>query len=345
MTSIPIEQLGELTTVSSRSAVIHEGVEVRLIEGLEPDTEHEIDGVSFRTLPEPGPLLSTFATVNDVHIGEEVCGLIEGSDTGPVFASLPGEPPYPETMNEAAVAEILALDPDAVVVKGDLTNAGTDAEIDRFLEVYAPLADRMTWIRGNHESYNGSQRGAEPFQQVVLPGVLLAVLDTSVDGSESGHVTPEQLDRLDALAADADRPVVVLGHHHPWNPSAEERPDHYFGINPDASEALVDVVARRPAIVAYLAGHTHRNRVRHFEATGSVPWVEVACVKDYPGAWAEYRVHEGGILQVFRRISSPEALAWTEQTRQMFAGLYGSYALGSIDDRCFVIPVERSVSS
>jgi predicted phosphodiesterase len=344
VTSIPIEQLGELTTVSSRFAVIHEGGDVRRIEGLEPDTEHEIDGFAFRTLPEPGALLSTFATVNDVHFGEEVCGLISGSDTGPVFRSLPGEAPYPDTMNESAVAEILELDPDAVVVKGDLTNAGTDAEVDRFLEVYGPLADRMTWVRGNHESYNGLQRGAVPVQEVVLPGAHLVVLDTSVEGSESGHVTAEQLERLDAVAADADRPVVVLGHHHPWNPSAEERPDHYFGINPDASEALVDVVARRPSIVAYLAGHTHRNRVRHFEATGSVPWVEVACVKDYPGAWAEYRVHEGGILQVFHRISTPEALDWTERTRQMFAGLYGSYAFGALDDRCFTIPVERSVA-
>ena len=31
-------------------------------------------------------------------------------------------------------------------------------------------------------------------------------------------------------------------------------------------------------------------------------------MKDYPGAWAEYRVFEGGILQVHRRISTPEAL-------------------------------------
>jgi predicted phosphodiesterase len=343
VTSIPIEQLGELTTVSSRYAVIHEGVDVRTIEGLEPDTEHEIDGFSFRTLPEPGELLSTFATVNDLHFGETVCGLIDGSDTGPVFASQAGERPYPDVMNEAAVAEIVALDAGALVVKGDLTNAGTDAEVDRFLAVYAPLADRMTWIRGNHESYNGLQRGAVPTQEVVLPGARLAVLDTSVEGSESGHVTAEQIEWLDALAAGSDRPVVVLGHHHPWNPSAEERPDHYFGIDPDASEALVEVVARRPSIVGYLAGHTHRNRVRHFEATGSVPWVEVACVKDFPGAWAEYRVHEGGILQVFHRISSPEALAWSERTRQMFAGLYGSYAFGALDDRCFVLASERSV--
>jgi hypothetical protein len=65
--------------------------------------------------------------------------------------------------------------------------------------------------------------------------------------------------------------------------------------------------------------------------------VEVACVKDYPGSWAEYRVFEGGVLQVHRRISTPEALDWTERTRVMFGGLYPDYAFGSLADRCFAI--------
>jgi hypothetical protein len=77
--------------------------------------------------------------------------------------------------------------------------------------------------------------------------------------------------------------------------------------------------------------------VRRFPATGDVPWAEVACVKDFPGAWAEYRVFEGGILQVVRRISAPEALAWSEKTRDMYGGLYETYAFGNLDERCFAI--------
>ncbi|HYI60184.1 MAG TPA: metallophosphoesterase [Acidimicrobiales bacterium] len=334
----------ELTTVASTYAVVHHGTEVRRTDGLRPDTEHELEGIAFRTLPEPGELLATFATVNDVHFGEEVCGRMEGLDAGPVFRSEPGESPYPEVMNRGAVAEILELDPDALVVKGDLTSDGTDAQVDAFLAAYAPLADRMTWVRGNHESYHRLDRGAVPTQEVVLPGVRLALLDTSLEDVEHGGLSVDQLDWLDTLAAESDRPVVVLGHHHPWNPSSNQRPERYFGINPDDSERLIDVVARRSRIVAYLAGHTHRNRVRHFPATGPVPWVEVACVKDFPGAWAEYQVHEGGICQVFHRISSPEALAWSEKTRHMFADLYGPYAFGSLADRCFVIGLDRAAA-
>ena len=98
---------------------------------------------------------------------------------------------------------------------------------------------------------------------------------------------------------------------------------------------MVEVFARRPRLVGYFAGHTHRNRVRRFEATGPVPFVEVASVKDFPGTWAEYRVFEGGILQVHRRISSPSALEWSEHCRQMFGGLYPLYAFGEMGDRCF----------
>lgn len=332
----------ELTTVGPRRAAAHQGDRVLRVDGLEPDTDAELGGVAFRTLPEPGEHLATFATVNDVHFGEEVCGLVSGTDVGPVFSAEPGDPPYPEVMNRGAVAEIVELAPDALVVKGDLTSGGTDAEVDAFLAAYAPLADRMTWVRGNHESFHHLDRGAVPTQEVVLPGVRLAVLDTSRDGVEYGGVSADQLAWLDDLAATSDRPVVVLGHHHVWDPGSAERPERYFGVDPDDSVALVELVARRPRIVAYLAGHTHRNRVRRFGPTGDVPWVEVACVKDYPGAWAEYRVHEGGILQVVHRISSPEALAWTEKTRHMYHDLYADYAFGALDERCFVIPTERA---
>lgn len=341
MTTIPVKSIGELTTVASRYAIVHIGAEVRRYDDLEPDTEHDIDGYAFRTLPEPGELLSVVATVNDVHFGETVCGGIEGSDMEPTFSVAPGERPYPEVMNGGAVAEIGALDPDAVVVKGDLTNAGTDTEVDAFLAAYAPLADRMTWVRGNHESYQHLQRGATPVQTVDLPGVRIVVLDTSVDGVEYGGLDADQLAQLDTLAAEADRPVVVMGHHHAWNPDSAERPERYFGIAPDDSERLVEVVARRPRIVAVTAGHTHRNRVRRFAATGAVPWIEVSCVKDYPGAWAEYRVHEGGILQVFHRISTPDALAWSEKTRHMYSGLYAEYAFGTVGDRNLAIAIDR----
>jgi len=241
-------------------------------------------------------------------------------------------------MNRGAVAEIAALDPAAVLVKGDLTSNGTQAEYDAFLAAYEPaFGERLTVVRGNHESYNRAPYAREPFQQVDLAGVTLVVLDTSIDGDVPGQVTPEQFEQLDELAARADRPVLLFGHHHLGDPDSPEKADRTFGIGLDDSATLLELAARRPAVRGYFAGHTHRNRVRHFGPTGDVPWVEVACVKDYPGTWAEYRVHEHGIVQIAHRISTPDALVWTEKTRHMYHGLYHDYALGQLADRCFAI--------
>ncbi len=335
----------EVTTVGYDAAVLFRGAEHRRFDDLAPGAVHDLDGTEVRTLDHPGgELLCRFATVNDVHFGEERCGLVEGAEDsiGPILSVEPGEPPYPETMNRAAVAEIAAVDPAVVLAKGDLTTNGTDEEYAAFLDCYGgAFGDRLVHVRGNHDAYRHQTYAAEPFQRVDLPGVTLVLFDTAVPGRSSGGLTEHQLGWLDDTAADVDRAggrMLLFGHHHPWDPDSHERHDDYFGIHPDPSERLVEIVARHPSILGWFAGHTHRNRVRRFTATGDLPWVEVACTKDFPGAWAEYRVHEGGIVQLHHRISAPEALAWTERTRHMFLGHYADYAFGSIEDRCFAVP-------
>jgi predicted phosphodiesterase len=334
-----------VTTVADDEVVVHVGPEVRRYTGLRPGTVHDLDGVEVRTLDRPGgERLCTFATINDVHFGEVRCGVIEGSDTGPILQSAPGEPPYPETMNAAAVGEITELDPVVVIAKGDHTAEGTVAEYGRFLEVWGgAFGDRLHHVRGNHDAMAGIEQGLDGIPKLIeLPGARATLLDTVTPGSDGGRLSADQLDWLDTTAAaarDDGVPLLAFGHHHCWDPGAHTRPVDYFGINPDDSEALLAVVARRPAIRGWFAGHTHRNRVRRFpQVTGDVPFAEVACLKDYPGSWAEYRVFEGGVLQIHRRISTPEALSWSERCRALFDGAYPWYAFGAIGDRCFALP-------
>lgn len=338
----------EITTVADDEVVVHDGFEVRRYTDLAPGTEHELDGITVRTLDRPpGELLCTVATANDVHFGETQCGIMEGLD-GPILEARPGDPPYPEVMNAGAVAEIIALDPAAVLVKGDLTDRGTPEEYARFVEVWgAAFGERLHHVRGNHDAMvPGLVQGLDGIPALIeVPGARLALVDTVVPGSDQGQLAADQRAWLDAVAAaagEAGVPLLAFGHHHCWDPDARTRPTDYFGIDPDGSEALLEIVARRPAIRGWFAGHTHRNRVRRFpRITGEVPFVEVACLKDYPGTWAEYRIFEGGVLQVHRRVSTPEALDWTERCRAMFGGVYPEYALGDLSDRCFPLPVSR----
>jgi 3',5'-cyclic-AMP phosphodiesterase len=322
----------ELTTVTDTEAVLHDGLRVVRVDGLKPNREHTIEGVTFRTLPRPaGERLATVATVSDLHIGETECGRYEGVNLGPALRAEPGEPPYPETMARAAAAEIASRRPDAVIAKGDLTGQGATAEMATFRAIFKGHPLHATY--GNHDVSSRSELSPQGTTELVeVAGARIALLDTSIAAETGGRVDEDQLEWLDALAADHATPILVMGHHPLFDHAS-----FTVGINAEDSERLVEVFARRPALVGYFAGHTHRNLVRRMPSTGDVPWAEVGATKDYPGVWAEYRIYEGAVMQVVHRISSPEALAWTEKTRAMFGGLYPSYSFGSLQDRCFYV--------
>ena len=327
----------ELTTVTDTEAVLHDGLRVIRVGGLRPDRERTVEGMTFRTLPRPtGQLLARVATVSDLHIGETECRHYEGVNLGPPLRSEPDEPPYPETMARAAAEEMAAENVDVVVAKGDLTGRGAAEELATFLDVFgSAFGDRLHWTNGNHDVSKASELppgDRPPTELVAVAGARLALLDTSVPAETGGRVTEEQLAWLDDLGADvADTtPVLVFGHHPLYDHTA-----FTAGIDSADSDRLVEVFARRLALVGYFAGHSHRNSVRRLPATGDVPWAEIGATKDYPGVWAEYRIYEGGILQVVHRISSPVALDWTERTRSMFGALYPSYSFGRLADRCF----------
>jgi predicted phosphodiesterase len=315
------------------------------VTGLEPDAQYdlEIDGVvpdgrwlptRVRTLVQPtGRLLATVATSNDVHFGETECGRTGDAATdaiGPILRSAPGDPPYPEVMNGAVVDEMLALDPDVVVVKGDLTDTGKAEEYEAFLACYGRLGARMHHVRGNHDAMRDPElaRQGAPYA-IALHGVTLAVLDTAVPGHVGGTLDAGQRGWLDDLAADTVDPVLVFAHHPAFHH------DPRYGLSAGDHEALLAVFARRENVVGYLAGHTHTNHVVRDPRGRDVPCVEVACAKDYPGAWAEYRIHDGGYTQVMRRVATPAARSWSEHARHMIQGIYRDLVLGTIDDRCF----------
>ena len=346
-TSSPGEVIA--TRVGDREVTTTGPHHVATVDGLNPDTEYllAVEGIpadrwlppAVRTLEQPaGRLLATIATANDVHFGETECGRTGDPATdaiGPILRADQDDPPYPLVMNRAVVREMTALDPDAVVVKGDLTDTGRPEEYVAFLEVYGELGPRMRHVRGNHDAMRDPTLAVEGAPYAIeLGGVTLAVLDTAEQGNVGGVLPRTQLAWLDALAAEVTGPLFVFGHHPVWNLDAA-RVDPHYAIARDDSVAFVELIARHESIVGYFAGHTHTNRVVRLGGARAVPLVEVACTKDYPGAWAEYRVYEGGYTQVVRRVTEPAAFAWAEHARTMIQGIYRDLVLGSIDARCF----------
>jgi predicted phosphodiesterase len=342
-TSEPGERV---TTRVGEHEVVTEGpFHHAVVRGLAPGTEYPIavegcepDGTwlpaSACTLRQPaGRLLATIATANDLHFGEIECGKTgfpAVDEIGPVLSAEPGDPPYTEVMNGAVVDEMLALDPDVVVVKGDLTDGGRDEEYAAFLACYGQLGPRMHHVRGNHDAIRDPRlaRNGAPFS-VEVGDVTIVVLDTTVPGRCGGALDARQRDFLHEVAGATSGAVLLFAHHPVFHWDTD------YCIDPRDANALLEVLARHPNVVASFAGHTHTNRVVRDQRVPEVPFAEVNCTKDFPGAWAEYRVYEGGLTQVLRRVQRPDARAWSERARHMLQGWYRDLVLGTLDERCF----------
>jgi predicted phosphodiesterase len=251
----------DITTVADDLIVAHDGLTVHRLEGLAPGTVHDVAGVVVRTLDRPpGELLYRFATVNDVHFGELECGRIDDHPDGPIQRAAPGEQPYPETMNRAAAAEIRASAIDTLVVKGDLSVDGQPHEWAAFEDCYrTAFGDGLHVVRGNHDSYHGQDEYAGD-RWIELPGVAIALMDTTIPHHTTGHLDDAQLDWLDAHAATADRPVIVMGHHQQWTDGKRSDGFEVFGGVTHVERALIVAASQRAPRPGSRSAYAARSR-------------------------------------------------------------------------------------
>ncbi|MBW3575023.1 MAG: metallophosphoesterase family protein [Actinobacteria bacterium] len=317
-----------------------------VLAGLPADTDLDVvvesegappQHLAARTLaPPPGPELFRLATVNDIHLGD------------PRFGHLPtvahpgdgGEPP-PQRCLRAAVSEAAAWGAELLLAKGDITDHGSPDEWATAAEVLSGPGLPVEAILGNHDVCRGASDGRAILAAAGielhaprphardLPGVRLVTADTTVAERNRGTIAASTTE-VARLVADADGPALVAIHHHPQRHRLMTHPPR--GIPGAEAMAFLDAVAAANPATLVITGHSHRHR-RH--RWGPITVAEVGSPQDYPGTWAGYVVHEGGIRQVVRRVAEPRAIAWTESTKTCFLGLWGRWGPGSVDQRCF----------
>lgn len=336
----------EVRAGDHRTTVAHLGGPATVeVDGLEPERTVELavagDGWA-RTLRArtpahpPGEELYRLATVSDTHLAVDHFGFFGTMKERPAPAE-----PHTVRCTRAALREAKAWGARHLVVKGDATNKGRHDEWATFGRVVAEAGLPCEVVPGNHEVRADREvdpddalraLGLTPLggaRAVDVPGLRLVLIDTTRAGHNRGwidHVEEEAV----ALVEAADRPVLLIGHHYPmvlplptfWPPGI---PSHHV------RSFLRRVHAAAPDTL-YTAGHTHRHRRRR---AAGVEVTEVGCPKDYPGTWAGYVVHEGGIRQVVRRVSDPGCLPWLEYTRWAALGTWGRFSPGRLTQRCF----------
>jgi len=301
---------------------------------------HRIERIA--TLPSPpGPLIHKFATINDLHLGEDAFGIRHTIED--VWPLPPGWKPYTWRCARAAIDEAIEWGAQTLVVKGDLTAGGTTVEFHEVGRLLSAVTIPVIATFGNHE-YHDRRTDGRPILDSYgihvprqawsedLPGIRMIIGLTGRPGHRSGRVDPDQRAAMVSMAREAEGPAFVALHHQPqrWRIPNQYPP----GIPAPGSGALLDgLVAANPATFV-ATGHTHRHR-RHRH--GPLTVVEVGSTKDYPGTWAGYAVHQGGIRQVVRRIGSPDVIGWTESTAQALGGVWGLWSPGRRRDRCFTL--------
>lgn len=345
----------------ARAAVDHAGGPGCLdLTGLTPNRFFDVDvtwagghqRLAARTLPSPpGELLCRIATVSDLHLGSRNWGLLK------LMRDRSGHAvPFPLRCAQAALAEATAWGAEHLIVKGDGAHHQHPdhyAQLGQLLDDHPALP--VTLIPGNHEVDELTDHqlppkvGARGVPYVTgtacedLPGIRLVVADTTIEGQGRGTIS-RVADEVVELAALAGGPFLLAVHHH-----LHERryPTYYpLGIPAPASVRFLDsLVGANPAGLV-TSGHVHRCRSRRH---GPLAVTEVAGTRDWPGVWAGYAVHEGGIRQVVRRIADPHALAWTEYSRRALNGQWEHWAPGPLGQRCFTHrfaprPASRPVS-
>jgi hypothetical protein len=170
-------------------------------------------------------------------------------------------------------------------------------------------------------------------------GWRLVLLETSEPGVHLGVFPAERLGWLEEALRESHEsrtPTLILMHHQPVPPEHSDSYPNTIGLDPEHSLRFFDLIGRSSQVKGVLIGHTHRNRVRRYPASGATPYIEVSNPKDYPGGWAHYRLFEDGhFRQEARRTSTARALEHSGACRDFFDGGYRRFSLGSLGERSF----------
>jgi 3',5'-cyclic AMP phosphodiesterase CpdA len=171
-------------------------------------------------------------------------------------------------LTERALRAVAAFSPkpDAVLITGDLTDAGTQPEYRTLAEMLGRLIDIPVYvIPGNHDRRElvraelGHLPGvtADPhFVQYVVDDlpVRLVMLDTVAPGFGHGELCAERMAWLEATLAAVPHKPTLIGMHHP---------PFLCGMDMDRI-ALQDIpgftalIARHPQVKRIVCGHHHR---------------------------------------------------------------------------------------
>ena len=151
--------------------------------------------------------------------------------------------------------------PDLVLTTGDLVHDGSARAYARFLRHFSGLGVPVYCLPGNHDAPPAlraalRQDPVRATDQVLRDNWQICLLDTTVPGSEGGHLGAAELQRLDRqLGAHPGHHALVCLHHQPV-PVGSRWLDT---MAVDNAAELFAVLDRHPRVRGLLWGHVHQD--------------------------------------------------------------------------------------
>lgn len=171
-------------------------------------------------------------------------------------------------MFERAVVKINALNPDFVVICGDLVHDRNDKSFADFKEIKADLTVPCYCVPGNHDVGNEpTAESLKKYREVIgddtysfeHKGYTFVFVNTQLWKSPVEGETEQQdvwLTNTLQTAAQKNRPVFVVGHY-PLFLNAPDEADEYMNLPLVKRGELLELY-ERSGVVAVLGGHAHR---------------------------------------------------------------------------------------
>ncbi len=313
--------------------------------GLKPDTEYSFRlfdkggaldrDLQFRTQPDAGEVLFTFATFSDNHFKPDGFSWPDGR----LFRRC-------REAHECLVRDLNEVSPDFIINKGDLTDVYGEYRLRAYRSAVAGLKPPTFCIPGNHDhlgnddfkrdwlDFAGTDQVYRSFDH---KGLHFVLLDTCWTGEqERGFLGKEQILWLaNDLERNSNKSTLIFAHH-PVNGDIEDnRVVHDY-------EEVQKTIAQFPSVEAVFSAHIHRNYVTTSELTPGVPYIETAAVIQYPMGYNLYEVTSSGVRQVFKKLSdiSLGEESWLASPLRCLTN--PGDALGKMSDRNFFVKFRRA---
>lgn len=195
---------------------------------------------------------------------------------------------YPISLWDAIVRKIQSLDPDAIIISGDITNISHLREYEEALKILKPvLGDKTFMVPGNHDRYTKVAAGKEGSDLPYYEKFFSPWMGESIP-LKNEYLRIKKIGKLALVGWDSNMPLSVLNaygyvkedivhstleylekekldqyilicHHPIWNPPERQESSGHKMKN---REEIAELLKKRPPL-AYLHGHVHTNWVKY----------------------------------------------------------------------------------